>query len=901
MIKRLNRLNGGAAGNPTTDPRCATILDIKGTFWHIVMESTNRPVIFGEWLKIRRKALDLTQVEMAQRAGCSVHALRKIESGERRPSKQLGGLLANSLEIPSEELTTFVKVARGELTLERLPPPVPDHTIGSPHKPSHTPQISKLPVALPPLVGREPELMALGQLLADPQCRMLTIVGPGGIGKTRLAIEVASRHEALFPDGIYFVPLAPLKMYTYLVPAIADALGYAFQGQIEPSIQLLNHLHGKHALLVLDNIEHLLEGVDLLIEILAQSPRVKLLVTSRERLFLQSEWVFEIEGLPVPPIDQIERAEEYSAVTLFIQSARRVQVSFNLPAEERSSVVRICQMVDGMPLGIELAAAWVSVLTCSEIAQEIELSLDFLATSMRDVPERQRSLRAAFDHSWSLLSEDERKVLCRLAIFQGGFDRQAGEHISGATLSSLLALVSKSLVRRAESGRFDLHEVIRQYALSYLSDAPQKENVNDRHSVYYLELLRDREQALKGASQQEAMRELTNELDNLRTAWSWAIKRENFELIGQALRSLGRFYEIGGWLGEGIEQIEPVVKTLRVISEDESCQKVLGMALAQQGLLYFRKGEFNKAQSLFNESIDILRPIGDPATLTDPLVLNGIIMHLNGEIDQALALMEEGLACSRESGDQWRAAYALYNQGYIASLLGHYDEGYEKMMAGLTIWREFGDPQFMALGLNFITPTLLHLGHFDQANAFLNESILICEQAGDRWVKGTAYRFSGLLALKQGNIAEAQSMFNKSLDLFTEYSTGWDIIQSLVYLGDAASAAGDFSEAKRIYQEALSQGMEAKVMPLVMDILIGLSYLLIQDGEYDQAMKLSSYAMHNASSSYEAKDRAAQLLKDAEAQLPEQQLKIISKWVKKQTPESIIFEVVGEEFITPTV
>jgi tetratricopeptide (TPR) repeat protein len=558
-------------------------------------------------------------------------------------------------------------------------------------------------------------------------------------------------------------------------------------------------------------------------------------------------------------------------------------------------------MVDGMPLGIELAAAWVSVLTCDEIAQEVERSLDFLTTSMRDVPERQRSLQAAFDHSWKLLTEDERMVLCRLAIFQGGFDRQAGEHISGATLSSLLALVSKSLVRRAESGRFDLHEVIRRYALSYLSDAPQKENVNDRHSVYYLELLRDREQALKGASQQEAMRELTNEFDNLRTAWSWAIKRENFKLIGQALRSLGRFYEIGGWLGEGIEQIEPVVKTLRVISEDESCQKVLGMALAQQGLLYFRKGEFNKAQSLFNESIDILRPIGDPATLTDPLVLNGIIMHLNGEIDQALALMEKGLACSRESGDQWRAAYALYNQGYIASLLGHYDEGYEKMMAGLTIWREFGDPQFMALGLNFITPTLIHLRHFDQANAFLNESIMICEQAGDRWVKGTAYRFSGLLALKQGNIAEAQSMFNKSLDLFTEYSTGWDIIQSLVYLGDAASAAGDFSEAKRIYHEALSQGMEAKVMPLMMDILIGLSYLLIQDGEYDQAMKLSSYAMHNASSTYEAKDRAAQLLKDAEAQLPEQQLKIISKWVKKQTPESIIFEVVGEEFITPTV
>jgi predicted ATPase/transcriptional regulator with XRE-family HTH domain len=514
------------------------------------MESTNRPVVFGEWLKIRRKTLDLTQAELAQRAGCSVHALRKIESGERRPSKQLAGLLANSLEVPSEDRTTFVKVARGELPLRRLPSPALDFTAGSPGKPDLIPKISNLPEGLPPLVGREQELMAMGQLLDDPQCRMLTIVGPGGIGKTRLAIEVASRHQVLFPGGIYFVPLAPLKVHTYLVPAIADAVGYAFQGHIEPRIQLLSHLRGRHALLVLDNIEHLLEGVDLLAEILAQSPQVKLLVTSREKLFLQSEWVYEIDGLPVPPLDQIERAEEYSAVTLFIESARRVQAGFDLSAEDRSPVVRICQMVDGMPLGIELAAVWVPVLSCSEIAQEVERSLDFLAISMRDVPERQRSLRAAFDHSWSLLSEDERMILCRLATFQGGFERQAGEQIAGATLPSLLALVSKSLVRRNESGRFDLHEVIRQYALSYLSDDSQWEAINDQYSVYYLGLIRDREKALKGASQREAMRELTNEIDNMRAAWSWAIMRENFGLIGQSLRSLGRFYEIGGWLGK---------------------------------------------------------------------------------------------------------------------------------------------------------------------------------------------------------------------------------------------------------------------------------------------------------------------------------------------------------------
>jgi predicted ATPase/DNA-binding XRE family transcriptional regulator len=500
------------------------------------MESTGRPVVFGEWLKIRRKTLDLTQAELAQRAGCSVHTLRKIESGERHPSKQLAALLANSLEVSPDQRATFVKVARGELSLERLSSPYSDQATGSTRKQRHTPQTSKLPEALPPLVGREQELLAMGQLLDDPQCQLLTIVGPGGIGKTRLAIEVASQQKDLFPDGIFFIPLASLKSFTYLVPAIADALGYTFQGQIEPRIQLLNHLRGRYALIVLDNIEHLLEGVELLADILTQSPRLKLLVTSRERLLLRSEWVFDIEGLPVPPADQIDQAEEFSAVTLFVQSARRAQVSFDLLAEERSAVVRICQMVEGMPLGIELAAAWVSVLTCKEISLEIERSLDFLATSMRDVPERQRSLRAAFNHSWNLLSEDEKMILSRLTVFHGGFNREAAEQVAGATLPALLALVSKSLVRRSENGRFDLHEIIRQYAQPHLSEEPSAsgDEIHNRHSDFYLALLKVREEALKGATQNEAIRELTDEIDNLRAAWLWAIKQENYPLIKQA-------------------------------------------------------------------------------------------------------------------------------------------------------------------------------------------------------------------------------------------------------------------------------------------------------------------------------------------------------------------------------
>jgi predicted ATPase len=728
---------------------------------------------------------------------------------------------------------------------------------------------------------------------------LLTLVGTGGIGKTRLGIEVASRYQDHFPGGVCFVSLAPLKTHAYLVPAIADALGFAFQGQLEPRLQLLNYLRPKELLLILDNAEHLLAGTELFTEILEAAPRVKLLVTSRERLYLQSEWVFEIQGLPVPPEEHAARAERYSSVALFIQAAQRAQVGFEIQPDQRASLVRICRLVEGMPLGIELAAAWVSLLSCREIAQEIARSLDFLTTSMRDVPTRQRSLRAAFDHSWSLLAEDERMVLSRLSVFQGGFERQAAEQVAQATLPALLALTSKSLIRRTERGRYDLHEVIRQYALAYLRDDPQYKVVLDRHSRFYLTMLRDRENALKGAAQREASRTLTDEIDNLRAAWTWAVKQENYPLIEQSMRALGRLYEIGGWLREGVGRFETLVEALHNKPKDELSQKVLGIALFQQGLLSFRWGEFQDAQTRFAESLEFLRPLGDQALLAAPLVLWGTIMHLFGEFARASSLIDEGLTCAQAAGDRWFEAYARLNQGYISSLYGHYQEGYRQMMAGLAIFRELGDPQYTALSLNFSTPTLIHLGYYQQAYAGLRESLQLCEQFGDRWGGGSAYRFLGLLKMNQGEIDQAQILFHKSLEYFAEYTSGWDIVQSLVYLGQAAALAGEFSEAQRIYLEALPQGMEANAISIVMDILIGLAELQLLDGENEGAYKLANYVFRHPSATQAAKDRASQLVKGSQARLSPEQFKSVDQWVENQSLQDLVGEILGEEYPDP--
>lgn len=394
-----------------------------------------------------------------------------------------------------------------------------------------------LPPQLTPLIGRKVELAQIALYLNNPAAQLITLVGPGGIGKTRLALHAAERCidpetvlDAPFADGVFLVSLADAAMagdhsHGALYQTIADTLGVELKSTLPVQAQLLNYFRDKSMLVLLDNFEQFVPDARALNDILRFAPHVRVLVTSRVRLNLTHEYLLEIGGLEYPVLRGLppEAMLDYSGVSLFIQCARRAQPHFELDGANAPAVARVCELVEGAPLGIELAASWLRMLAPDEIVSEIESNMDFLATTAQDTPERHRSLRSVFEYSWDLLSLSEQKMFRSLAVFHGGFDREAAAQVAGASLPALAGLVDKSLLRRSAVGRYAIHELLHAYAQEKLAHDPEHETVRNTHCRYFAELLARHQAQLQSDDVSSALSALGAERENVRAAWNWAV------------------------------------------------------------------------------------------------------------------------------------------------------------------------------------------------------------------------------------------------------------------------------------------------------------------------------------------------------------------------------------------
>ena len=742
-------------------------------------------------------------------------------------------------------------------------------------------KLHNLPRAPTSFVGRDAALRELAEMIANPDCRLITLVGPGGIGKSRLARQVAGEHVGAFAQGVWLVPLATVDTPDSFISAIIDALDITVHSRQDHKTRLLDYLRDREILLVLDGLEQVQEAdARFLTQLLRAAPDIVVIVTSRERINLQEEWAYPVRGLDFPAADGAAPLSaapaRYDAVTLFVQRARQVDHRFALSDENLPAVTRICQLVEGMPLAVELAAAWVATQTCAEIAQAIARNLDMLVSRLRDVPARHRSIRVAFEHSWQWLTDVEQRLFARLSVFAGGFTRERAVAVTGVTPGTLAALLDKSLIRLTSGGRYDMHALIRHYAAEKLRAAAQMDTATRaRHARHFMDFLAEREPRLQNRQPHEALTEIAEELDNVRLAWQVAVTSGWGHAVAEAAGSLYAFYDLRCRFQEGIELFGQVPATW---AETPDLRCALGTARARRGALQRHLDRYQQAYDDIYQGLTLAEQCERPLERVFCLTNLAEILRLQGRYTASLERAQQALALSQRVGDRQGTIYALYLLGmthyrlgdvaraetfYEQSLAlareagnprlvmsplnalgdvmchkGDYVEAQQVFEECLAVSRDLGDRHNVAVHLNNLGTTLHIRGQLETARPYYQESLAICRQIGDQEGQAIALSNLGEIACALDAPREAQALYQAGLDIGRRVQDRWTMMACLNNLGEIACRLEDYAVAQAYLVEALHIARETHTMPMLLKVLSNLGVLLAAQGHTERAVTL---------------------------------------------------------------
>lgn len=804
---------------------------------------------FGNWLRLKRKALDLTREGLANRVVCSAATIRKIEAEERHPSEQIVHRLAQIFNIPETEYQAFLRFARGDW--QSQPAPTGE---GEPWQIRHLPTRANLPASSTSLIGREKDIAKIQTDLKAGDIRLITLIGPPGIGKTRLSLEVAHESMHLFPGGVFFVSLASLDDPTLITPTIRTTLGFVEEKNQSPVERLEENIGSQRILLVLDNAEHLVSAVaELTADLITACPRLKILVTSREALRIPGEWLYPVPVLKIPGRGHLsykdpQTLSNFAAIRLFIERARAVQPDFSLNPENMTAVAEICSQLDGLPLAIELFAARTRLMLPQELLARMRDGFTLHADGTRGRPARQRTLAESIGWSYSLLSEEEKHLFMSLSIFAGGFSLGAAEHMFGdaqkpsAVIERIASLLDKSLLQRISYDRgevrFHMLLTIQQFGIEMLGEWGQADVLREKHLAYYLELAEKAAQQIHGADQVEWSDLLEIEHENFRAALDYCVTWKKTESAVRLLDALAwpwRMREHALELFSWFEKFRslPGITTYKV---------QYARLLNEIGLHNWLMGDNHEARVILEESRSILTDAGfaGERELAETLTSIGIIKRsIERESHAAKTLFEKSLQLYKKYGNQRGIARALFNLGWVAAERDQVETAISLCGQSLAIFQQLGDLWGIGRVSQLFGQVYLQQGEYDKASRFLDQHLRIDEALHFKQGVVIALGNLGNLYRYQGNDERARTLYERSLALSIESGLVLEKNYAYYSLGLIALHQNNFELARKYYILYSASDWLWSDKNVACDILIAFAAIAAATNQPEHAAKLS--------------------------------------------------------------